>query len=114
VGQSKSNFCLTEKSKVSVLIDSHKSFPIQDDEHFLTVCRYVEHNAPNWFPERKSGVGVRFWHSTEHLVPKPALLSSWPIPRPRSGIERVNPLLTEKELAAVRHSVKRGCSFGDF
>jgi hypothetical protein len=26
---------------VSVLIDSHKSFPIQDDEHFLTVCRYA-------------------------------------------------------------------------
>jgi putative transposase len=22
-----------------------KSFPIQDDEHFLTVCRYVERNA---------------------------------------------------------------------
>jgi putative transposase len=22
-----------------------KSFPIQDDSHFLTVCRYVERNA---------------------------------------------------------------------
>ncbi len=22
-----------------------KSFPIQDDEHFLVVCRYVERNA---------------------------------------------------------------------
>ncbi|MEO8497102.1 MAG: transposase, partial [Planctomycetota bacterium] len=22
-----------------------KSFPVQDDEHFLTVCRYVERNA---------------------------------------------------------------------
>ena len=22
-----------------------KSFPIQEDEHFLTVCRYVERNA---------------------------------------------------------------------
>ncbi len=23
-----------------------KSFPIQEDDHFLTVCRYVERNAP--------------------------------------------------------------------
>ncbi len=60
VGQSKSSFCLTEKSKVSVLIDSHKSFPIQENEHFLTVCRYVERNSPNWFAERNSGIGDRF------------------------------------------------------
>ena len=24
---------------------TYKSFPVQDDEHFLTVCRYVERNA---------------------------------------------------------------------
>jgi hypothetical protein len=41
-------------------------------------------------------------------------LSSWPIPRPRSGIELVNQSLTEKEMAAIRDSVKRGCPFGDF
>ena len=44
---------------------------------------------------------------------EPAVLSSWPISRPRGWIERVNQPLTKKELAAVRDSAKRGCPFGD-
>ena len=40
-----------------------------------------------------------------------ALLSTWPMSRPRGWIERVNQPLTEQELAAV--SAKRGCHFGD-
>ena len=37
-----------------------KSFPIQDDEHFLTVCRYVERNALRAeFVTRKKTHGTR-------------------------------------------------------
>ena len=40
-----------------------KSFPIQDDEHFFVVCRYVERNAllrQGWLIEPKNGSGARF------------------------------------------------------
>ena len=36
------------------------SFPLEDDQHSLTVCRYVERTRcePNWFPERNSGAEI--------------------------------------------------------
>ena len=88
-----------------------KRFPIQDDEHFLTVCWYVERNALRAELVSRAEPWCRgsLCRWIQHPEPKPALLSSWPIPRPRSGIERVNPPLTEKEQAAVRDRVKRGC-----
>jgi putative transposase len=46
-------------------------------------------------------------------TPSPKLLSPWPIPRLPSWVKRVNKPLTEKELAAIRRSVKRGTPFGD-
>ena len=38
-----------------------KSFPIQDDQHFLTVCRYVERNALRANLGRGKGVRNRLW-----------------------------------------------------
>ena len=39
-----------------------KSFAVQEDEHFYTVCRYVERNAlrANLAPVRNTGVGAAF------------------------------------------------------
>jgi putative transposase len=93
-----------------------KSFSIQDDERFLTVCRHVERNAlrSKLVSRAEQWRWGSLWQSTEHPEPKPTLLFSCLILYPRRGIERVNPPLTEKELAAVRDSVKRGCPFGDF
>jgi len=92
-----------------------KSFPIQDDEHFLTVCRYVERNAlrAEFVPRAEEWRWGSLWRWIQDPEPKPALLSSWPVSRPRGWVERVNQPLTEKELAAVRDSAKRGCPFGD-
>ena len=92
-----------------------KSFPIQDDEHFLTVCRYVERNAlrAELVSRAEEWRWGSLWHWLQNPKPKPAVLSPWPISRPRGWIERVNAPLTEKELAAVRDCAKRGCPFGD-
>jgi putative transposase len=63
-----------------------KSFPIEDDDHLLVVCRYVERN-----PSRAALVtGAEAWKSWKYCSlweclhrPKPenALLSAWRIPR---------------------------------
>ena len=92
-----------------------KSFPIQDDQHFLTVCRYVERNAKRakFVSRAEKWCWGSLWRWNQHPEPKPALLSPWPIPRPRGWIERVNQSQSEKELAIVRDCVKRGRPFGD-
>ena len=60
-----------------------KSFPVQGDEHFLTVCRYVERNAlrADLAGVPKPGVGVRYGVGFRQSEPEPRLLPPWPIPR---------------------------------
>jgi putative transposase len=91
-----------------------KSFPVQDDEHFLTVCRYVERNAvranvvkraENW---RWSS--LHRWHAGTSAEKE--LLSAWPIRRSSGWLEHVNSPQTEAELTALRRSVSRGSPFG--
>ncbi len=92
-----------------------KSFPIQDDEHFLTVCRYVERNALRanlvqcaeaWRP----GSLHRWKHGN---AKERSLLDSWPVPRLAGWAKQVNTPLTEGELSTLRNSVKRGSPFGE-
>jgi len=92
-----------------------KSFPIQADGHFFVVCRYVERNA------LRAGLVERaedwrwgsLWRWLQNVEPEPRLLSPWPIPRLPRWLERVNEPLTDRELAAIRKSAKRGSPFGE-
>ncbi|MCD0463180.1 transposase [Roseiconus lacunae] len=92
-----------------------KSFPVQDDDHFLTLCRYVERNA------MRAGLVARAedwrwgslyrWNCSSEPIPK--LLSPWPIRRPPGWLDRVNTPLEEKELDRIRWSIRRGSPLGD-
>jgi putative transposase len=94
----------------------YKSFPVQDDGHLLTVCRYVERNA------LRAGLVERaeqwrwaslWWAVTTSPVPVPgSALSPWPIDRPTDWIERVNTPLSRAEEEALGRSVRRGQPFG--
>jgi putative transposase len=89
-----------------------KSFPVQEDDHLFSVCRYVERNAlradlvlraEGWpwssLARRAAGRGLD-------------LLDAWPLPIPPGWLEHVNGVETAGELAALRQSVKRGAPFG--
>jgi putative transposase len=89
-----------------------KSFPVQEDDHLLTVCRYVERNplraglvspAETW---RWGSLWHRV-HGTEHL-----LLDAWPVSRPETWVDHVNSVQSELEVAALRRCLTRGSSFG--
>jgi len=95
---------------------TYKSFPIQDDEHFLTVCRYVEQNplraglvqrAEDW---RWSSLGLSV---TGTAKKGDVVLSDWPVSKPASWVSFVNQALTIKELEEVRLSAQRGRPFGN-
>ena len=89
-----------------------KSFPVQDDGHFLTVCRYVEANAlragmvaraEDW---RSCGLSARRRKATE------VALSTWPMDRPSGWVKLVNADQDDGVLSALRTSVIRGRPYG--
>ena len=94
---------------------TYKSFPIEDDDHLLTVLRYVERNpvrptlvarADEW---RWSSLW-RWLHPSDN-TDKP-VLCPWPIARPADWVARVNRAISKKELEALQLSVLRGRPFG--
>jgi len=93
----------------------YKSFPVQDDDHFFVVCRYVERNAlrAELVDRAEDWRWGSLWRWLQKPEPDPKLLSPWPIARLPKWVERVNEPLTECELAAVRLSAQRGRPLGD-
>jgi putative transposase len=91
-----------------------KSFPVESDSHLLLLCRYIEANprragmverAEQW---RWSSLGVREHGSAQRR----ALLSDWPVDRPRNWLAQVNRSWAEPELARLRQSVAKGTPLG--
>jgi putative transposase len=91
-----------------------KSFAIQQDGHFLSVCRYVERNAvramlcaraEQW---RWSSAWARD-HADEAMH---KLLSPWPVDRPADWIELLNTPQHETELAALHGAKNRSRPYG--
>jgi putative transposase len=91
-----------------------KSFPIQEDEHFLCVARYVERNALRARLVRRAEQWR--WSSLSRWVNGSAadreLLAAWPLPRKPNWVEHVNIPQTEAELAAIRRRMQCGNPFG--
>jgi putative transposase len=83
-----------------------RSFPIQEDDHFLSVLRYVLHNPvrahlvsrPEWWP----------WSSIQHR----ALVDPWPVEQPPDWVWRLGTPLGGDELTCIRRCVNRQAPFG--
>jgi len=86
-----------------------KAFPIQQDEHLLTVIRYVERNP------LRAGLVERAqdwkWSSLGPNAEGPAR-DPGPVPRGADWLEFVNSPMTEAEVAAIRFSVRRDRPYG--
>ena len=92
-----------------------KSFPIQDDGHFLIVCRYVERNAlrARLVKRAEDWQWGSLWRWLQKPPIRPALLSNWPIGRSPNWVERVNDPLEESQRLAIRECAQRGRPWGD-
>ena len=91
-----------------------KSFPVQSDEHFLTVARYVERNAARakLTPRAEHWRYSSLWHRLRGDDLATRCLSRWPVAAPADWVRRVNRPLTAGELDALRRSVRRGQPYG--
>jgi len=91
-----------------------KSVPVQQDSHFLTLCRYVEANALRaglvhraedwrwgslWVRRNRSGVLNR-WQRP------------WPVPPPSTWLADVNMRLDGRALEPIRTALARGIPLG--
>jgi putative transposase len=91
-----------------------KSFPVEQDEHFLNVCRYVERNALT------AGLVTRaeqwrwgsLWAREHGAKELRAILGSWPADRPADWTRHVNEAIGGKELDRLRSSLERGRPYG--
>jgi putative transposase len=91
----------------------YKSFPIQDDDHFHTVCRYVERNALTaklvQRAEDWQWGSLANWLSKKETLP----LAKWPLARLPGWVDRVNQPLSAKETARVLKAIQKSQPFGD-
>jgi putative transposase len=90
-----------------------KAFPVQCDDHYLTVLRYVERN-----PLRANLVERSQDWEWSSLKPSTrsgleGLLSDGPIARSSQWTKHVNAAQTEAEEKALQRSIARSAPFGD-
>ena len=92
----------------------YKSFPIETDEYFYQVVRYVERNAlrANLVESADAWQWSSLWRRKHGTREDRQLLAAWPLPRSRKWCEFVNEPQTEAELKAIRHAITRGQPYG--
>jgi putative transposase len=88
-----------------------KSFPVEADEYFLALMRYVESNAV------RAGMVKRArdwrWSSfARRRGAKDELLHDWPVDRPGGWEALLDDPMDKKTLEAIRENVKRGRPLG--
>jgi putative transposase len=92
----------------------YKSFPIEADDHLLTVLRYVERNPVRAGLVKRAELwnwsSAREWPMPEE---RPSFLVPGPVERPADWLKWVNKALTPVELEVLRRSVNRGAPYGD-
>lgn len=92
----------------------YKSFPVQKDEHFLQVCRYVERNAlrAKLIDKAENWRWGSAWIRKHGNLEQKSILSRWPVPITKDYVAFLNQEDKEDILANLRYSVARGKPFG--
>jgi putative transposase len=92
-----------------------KSFPVQDDNHLLTVCRYVERNAlaAGLVQKAEDWQWGSLWRRDHYNPAVQTFLHAGPLALPDDWIAFVNSPQTAKDVAEIDHCTERGRPFGD-
>lgn len=92
----------------------YKSFPVEEDGHFLAVARYIERNAlrANLVVRAEEWRWSSLWRRCFAPAAEKSILTPWPVETPQAWIDRVNQPENENELKALRQSVQRGRPYG--
>ena len=93
----------------------YKSFPVQQNEYFLTLARYVERNAKRAaLVERAEQWPWSSLHVRSAGTEKQKkLLSSWPVEMPDMYMAWVNESQPKEEIENVRYAIQRSRPLGE-
>ena len=91
-----------------------KSFPVETEDYFYQVLRYVERNAlrANLCERAEEWRWGSLWRRVHGTPEQRSLLSDWPVSRPRQWVEQANRPQSDTEANAIRQCVARGQPFG--
>lgn len=91
-----------------------RSFPVQSDWHFLTVCRYVERNAlrAGLVGRAEDWRWCSLFRRHQGDAKARSLLNDGPLGWPDDWLSHVNMPLTATETDAMRRCINRGEPFG--
>jgi len=91
----------------------YKAIPVQTDDHFLRLCRYVERN-----PLRAGLVDAAeawrwssLWRRSNFCDSE--VMTEWPIPRPADWLAYVSAPQYQAEIDAIRTAIRRNRPVGD-
>lgn len=92
----------------------YKSFLCQDDNHFLTLARYVERNAKkaNLVEKAEDWRWSSVWRRENRTIEKKQFLSTWPVSAPKDYLNWLNQAQTIEEEEAIERSITKGNPYG--
>jgi putative transposase len=92
----------------------YKSFLVQEDDHLLSVIRYVERNSKraNLVPRAEKWQWSSVWRREYGTEKQKKLLSKWPIDKPTDYLSFLNEPQTAAEEETIRRSIQKGIPYG--
>jgi putative transposase len=92
-----------------------RSFPVQNNQHFLDVARYVEQNPlrARLIKRAQDWQWSSLWRRSQRDKYLLWMLARWPVTRPTDWTRRVNRSFAAADLAVLRQSVNRGQPYGN-
>jgi len=92
----------------------YKSFPIEEEEYFYRVVRYVERNSlrAGLVDRAEAWRWSSLWRREAGTPDQQRWLAPWPVACPEDWCRLVNEPQTEAEVEAIRRCVLRGQPYG--
>lgn len=91
----------------------YKSFPVQKDEYFLQLVRYVERNAKRAaLVKRAENWRWSSLYHREHNTKQQHILNAWPVKPDHDYLKWVNTPQPKEEIETIRYHIQRGRPYG--
>ncbi len=91
-----------------------KSFPVESDEYFLQVAKYVESNAlrAKLVTKAQDWQWGSLWRREFGSKEEKSIMASWPIPPKKDYLKVINSPLEKEIIKDIRKSVEKSSPFG--
>ena len=91
-----------------------RRIPVEENWHFLRLCRYVERNAlgSGLVPRAEDWEWSSAWDLTHERDARRPVLTPWPVPRPSDWLPVLNAAPLPAIDAGIRRALRRGVPYG--